>query len=136
MAAHVYLAEASDPSRPSATAESVMLDSDGVYWFLYRYFEAANLDRATELIDLYGGGTIEGYQLHRLRTELEQAYQDVQAKAQSWRVMLGWTSERRSVETEDWQMVQKVDVLRTIEQLLALIRGAQSSDLKLVCSGD
>jgi hypothetical protein len=113
-----------------------MLESDGVYWFLYRYFEAANLDRATELIDLYGGATIEGYQLHRLRTELEQARQDVQAKPQSWRVLLGWTSERRTVETEDWRTVQKGDVLRTIEQLLALTRCAESSDLKLVCSGD
>jgi hypothetical protein len=136
MAAHVYVAEASDLNKPSAAAEGVMLESDGVYWFLYRYFEAANLDRATELIDLYGGGTIEGYQLHRLRTELEQAHQDVQGKPQSWRVLLGWMSERRSVETEDRQTVQKDDVLRTIGSLLALVNCAESTDLKLVCSGD
>ena len=136
MAAHVYVAEISDLDRPSPAAASILLESDGIYWFLYRYFEAANLDRSTELIDLYGGGTIDGYQLHRLRIELEQAYQDIQAKPASWPVLLGWTSERRAVETEDWRTVQKIDMLRTIEQLLALVRCAQSSDLKLVCSGD
>ena len=136
MAAFIYVAEPSDLKKPSPRAEGILLDSDGIYWFLYRYFEAANLDHANELIDLYGGGKIEGYQLHRLRTELEQAYQDVQGRPQSWRVLIGWTSEQRSVDTEDWHTVQKDDVLRTINALLALVRCADSSDLKLVCSGD
>lgn len=136
MAALVYVAEASDLDKPSSAAESILLESDGTCSFLYRYFEGANLDHAKQLIDPYGGGVIEGYQLHRLRTELEQAHQDVQAKPQSWRVLVGWKSERRSIETEDWQTVQKGDVLRTIELLLALIRCAETSDLKLVCSGD
>jgi hypothetical protein len=72
MAALIYVADASNLANPSSAAESVMLESDGIYWFLYRYFEGANLNHASELIDLYGGGTIEGYQLHRLRTELRK----------------------------------------------------------------
>lgn len=136
MAAHVYVAEASDLRRPSKAAPGVLLNSDGVYWFLYRYFESANLNRANEIIDLYGGGVIEGYQLHRLRVELELAHKDVQTKPSSWQVLVGWTSEERSAETEDWQTVQREDVLSTIGQLLVLVRCAESSDLKLICSGD
>jgi hypothetical protein len=136
MAAFVYVAGDSDSSRPSDAAPPLLLESDGVYWFLYRYFEAANLDRANELIDLYGGSEIDGYQLHRLRQELEQALQDVQQKTASWRVLVGWKGNKKSIDTEDWRMVLKEDVLSVIGSLLALVRCAETSNLKLFSSGD
>jgi hypothetical protein len=135
MAAFVYVATAWE-ARPSDAAPPILLESDGVYWFLYRYFEAANLDRTRELIDLYGGGEIEGYQLHRLRHELEQALEDVQQKALSWRVLVGWKGNTMSIDTEDWEMVLKENVLSVIGSLLALIRCAETSNLKLFSSGD
>jgi len=62
----------------------LLLNDDGYYWFLYRYFEAANLDRGAELIDLYGGAELAGYQLERLAEELQQALRDVEAGPAEW----------------------------------------------------
>lgn len=136
MSAALYLASPSEIREPSDAVPPVVLDSSGYYWFLYRYFESANLERHKgELIDLYGGGVIEGYQLHRLQCELEQALEDVQRKPESWRVLAGWIGTDVSIETEDWKTVNKVEMLRVIASLLALVRGASDS-LKLVCDGD
>ena len=49
---------------------SVWLDSNGCYWYLYRYFEGAKVQRTEELIDLYGSAEIDGYELDRLEDEL------------------------------------------------------------------
>lgn len=136
MAAIIYLADQNDLNRPSSAVPSVVLDSDGNYWYLYRYFEAANLERHNgELIDLYGGGVIDGYQLHRLIVELEQAKEDIQHKPSSWPMLVGWKSSDISAETEDWRTVEKVEILEIVSLLLALARGATAS-FKLVCSGD
>jgi hypothetical protein len=146
MVALVYVADASDLNRPSDAVPSIVLKDDATYWFLYRYFEAANLDPSEHLIDLYvgdkdllsfyGGRIIEGYQLHRLRQELEQAFQDVQFKPPSWRVLVGWNGSKKSAESEDWKTVQKDDVLSAISSLLALVYCADTSDLKLICFSD
>lgn len=138
MAATLYLASAKTLKRDTGAYPPLVLgDDSGCYWFLYRYFEAANLERHKgELIDLYGGGqAIEGYQLHRLITELEQALIDTQLKPDTWRVLVGWTGPTVGVETEDWRTVTRADVLSTISSLLALARCASDS-LKLVCCGD
>lgn len=136
MAAALYLARPSEIQKPTDVVPPVVLDSNGYYWFLYRYFESANLEQHKgELIDLYGGGVIEGYQLHRLKCELEQALQDVQHRPETWKVLAGWTGTNVSVETEDWKIVEKPEMIRVITALLALVRGASDS-LKLVCDGD
>ena len=136
MAALVYLAEPASLDKPSSVLPSILLESSAEYWFLYRYFEAANLDRRTELVDLYDGGVIEGYQLHRLQCELELALQDVEVKPESWKVLVGWSGEKQSVETEDWRSVNKSNMLALINSLLGLIYYAAQSQLKLVTSGD
>jgi len=136
MAAFVYLEDPNNANHPSEAVPGVMLDSSAEYWYLYRYFEAANLDRSVELVDLYGGAVIEGYQLHRLQTELENALDDAQRKTASWRVLVGWSSVQQSQETEDWQIVEKSDVIKTINSLLELVRYSSTSGLKLVSSGD
>jgi hypothetical protein len=136
MSASLYLANSIEIGRPSDAVPPVLLHSNGYYWFLYRYFESANLERHKgELIDLYGGGIIEGYQLHRLKCELEQALADVQHKPASWKVLAGWTGTDIAIETEDWKIVEKTKVIEVISSLLALACGASDS-LKLVCDGD
>jgi len=136
MSASLYLADHANLGASLNEVPPVILNDDGYYWFLYRYFESANLERHKgELIDLYGGGVIEGYQLHRLRSELEQAVQDVVHKPESWQVLVGWKGDNVSVETEDWRSVEKSKMLQVLSSLLALVT-ASSSLRKLVCDGD
>ena len=136
MSVSLYLADHANLQTPCSEISPVTFNDDGYYWFLYRYFESANLERHKgELIDLYGGGVIEGYQLHRLRTELEQAMQDVAHKPDSWLVLVGWQGGSVCVETEDWHKVEKLEVLHVITSLLALILSS-SPARKLVCDGD
>ncbi len=136
MSVSLYLADQANLQTPCREISPVTFNDDGYYWFLYRYFESANLERHKgELIDLYGGGVIEGYQLHRLRTELEQAMQDVAHKPDSWLVLVGWQGGSVSAETEDWRKVEKLEVLHLITSLLALI-SSSSPTRKLVCDGD
>jgi len=136
MAALIYLADPENGNKASPTLPSILLDSGGEYWFLYRYFESANLDRGTELIDLYGGAVIEGYQLHRLQIELELALEDTKSKPESWHVLVGWSSDKPSVETEDWRPVTKSAMLALIGSLLEMVRYSAISGLKLMSNGD
>jgi hypothetical protein len=85
---------------------------------------------------LYGGTVVEGYQLHRLQTELERALDDTERKPSSFDVLVGWSSEKPSVETESWQRLEKVEVLALIASLLAMVRHSAASGLKLIVSGD
>ncbi|HEX7983006.1 MAG TPA: hypothetical protein VF616_05780 [Duganella sp.] len=136
MTAFIYLAHSSNLDVPVPGAPTLSLDSSPEYWFLYRYFESANLDRSAELIDLYGGGVIEEYQLHRLRTELELARSDVESKPDTWRVLVGWDREVASIETEDWRSVEKITVYAIIQTLLKMIQYSETNGVRLVTSGD
>lgn len=136
MAAFIYLATSEALDKRVAEVPGLLIESTPEYWFLYRYFEAANLNRQHELIDLYGGAVIDGYQLHRLRAELEQARLDVDAKPETWNVLVGWNGEEASVETEDWRTISKGSATAVIETLLSMIHRAATSKLKLVSSGD
>lgn len=135
MAAFNYLAS-EDLDKPISGAPSLLLDSSPEYWFLYRYFEAANLDRRHELIDLYGGGVIEGYQLHRLRTELELARSDIEAKPDTWNVLVGWDGESVSIESEEWRAVSKSNLNEIIRTLLEMIEYTETQGAKFITSGD
>jgi hypothetical protein len=136
MAAFNYLADDSDLDKPIPGAPTLSLDSSPEYWFLYRYFESANLDRRRELIDLYGGGVIDGYQLHRLRTELELARSDVESKPNTWSVLVGWDREVASIASEDWRTVDKSTVHMIIQTLLDMIQYSETHGVKFVTSGD
>jgi hypothetical protein len=136
MAAFLYLASPGEPDRPAPGTPNLLLESSPEYWFLYRYFEAANLDRRHELIDLYGGGVIEGYQLYRLRFELEQALIDVATKQDEWAVLVGWTGEKPSIDSEDWRQVTKCSVTAVVQSMLSMIECARIGELKLVTRGD
>ena len=137
MAAHIFLAEPKDLDRPAEGSDSFFLEDDGYYWFLYRYFEGANLTaHKGELIDLYGGDVIEGYQLYRLQTELEEALRVTRLMPDRWKVLVGWESEDCSKGNERWKEVDRVEMASLIERLLRMISKANSADLKFVSSGD
>lgn len=135
MAALIYLA-GDDLNVPVPGGPTLMLDASPAYWFLYRYFEAANLDRRDELIDLYGGRVIDGYQLHRLRSELEAAKSDVEQQPDTWKVLVGWTGEPVSVDNEDWQTVTRDAVAAVNDALLDMIAYAEKHGFRFVTSGD
>jgi hypothetical protein len=136
MAAVIYVANAFDGA-PQAGCPRVILEDTAVYWFLYRYFEAANLPPAKEeLIDLYGAAEIGGYQLERLIEELRVAEADARARPAEWSVLLGWHGEKMGRETERRAVLKREDALATIGSILALAGDAQKHGRKLISSGD
>ena len=135
MAAFIYLAYPDKLSEPATDIAPILLDDNGAYWFLYRYFQAAKLSTENgDLIDLYDGGVIDGYQLHRLKTELDQALVDIWVKPETWYVLTGWAG-LKDVASEIWSEVQRIELIQIVNNLLALIGGV-SGQLKLVYSGD
>lgn len=136
LAAYIYIAEAENLEVALYGYSTLLLESTPEYWFLYRYFEAANLDHQHELIDLYGGGPIDGYQLVRLKAELVNAKIDTEAKPQAWKVLTGWDGEKPSLETEIWEEADKEKVISIIESLNSMIDECNNNGLVLVCSGD
>lgn len=136
MSADFYVARSYDDLDARRAPLELSLESNGYYWFLYRYFESANLDRRHELIDLYGGASIGGYQLDRLEEELNEALLDIQSRPASWRVLVGWTSESISRETEERKVVEKGRLIELINKLLSLIAQAKESKLQIVYVGD
>ena len=136
MAADIQLASSRDLSS-SGTPPSVQLYDDGYYWWLYWYFEAASLPpRKAELIDLYGDAEISGYQLDRLRRELEEARFDAMHRPDEWQVVIGWTEAWMSADTERISVVQKAEMLRVIDALLLLVMTGLGYDVPVACVGD
>ena len=135
MTADIFVAERGDAERVNPPEQSVWLNSDGYYWHLYRYFEAAKVQRAEELVDLYGGAEIDGYELDRLKHELLAARDDATHKPDEWQVLTGW-HDFPARENEIWKTVQKQALLDLIAKLLWLIDFAKDRDLKLIVSGD
>jgi hypothetical protein len=115
---------------------SLTLNDDGYYWFLYRYFESANLDKQHELIDLYGDAEIDGYQLERLEEELRQAHFDANNRNDSWDVLTSWHGSEVSKQAEIRKVVEKNKMIELIQRLLDLIEQAKRRKLKLICVGD
>lgn len=137
MAAEIVVA----PSLSSVTRESlnncVVLEGDGKYWFLYSYFQAANLPhKEHELIDLYSDSEISGYQLDRLIEKLSEARADTVNKPDRWEVVIGWNDSTISKETELRSSVERVDMIVLIDRLLSLANEARERGLKLVSIGD
>jgi hypothetical protein len=135
MATTIYVARDwhSEPANPQET--SVWLDDTGYYWYLYRYFEGASLDKHRELVDLYDNSEIDGYQLDRLEDEMKAALEDATGKPDEWMVLTGW-KDVAARENEIRQLVKKDQVVRIIEQILWLISYARTNDLRLIVSGD
>ncbi len=136
MAASIYVADSWRTTSPANREEqTVWLDDTAIYWHLYRYFEAANLDRRHELVDLYGGAEIDGYQLDRLEDELCAARDDATTRPEQWTILTGW-NDTPSRENELWRTVLRNELLETINKLLVVIDFARNNKLKLIVSGD
>lgn len=134
MAALIYIKE--EKQGDALPVESVSLQDDACYWFLYRYFEAANLDPNYELVGLYEDTEISGYQLERLEDELLLAAQDAGGRSKTWTVLVGWNGRVPSRETEIRSEVKKTEMLGLIDQLLVLVRRAVERGQTLVVVGD
>ncbi|MCA9620885.1 MAG: hypothetical protein KC731_17805 [Myxococcales bacterium] len=113
----------------------VSLDDDGYYWFLYPYFEKANLDRRRELVDLYGGAVLDDYQLDRFEEELREARFDAANRPEGWAVLTGWNA-HRCKDFEIRKPVVREQLLKLIDQLLELVSDARAKQLKVIVSGD
>ncbi len=135
MAATIYAAESHRSNAVNPPEQTVWLDDTPCYWHLYRYFEAAKVQRTEELVDLYGGAEIDGYELDRLKEELLVARADTHHRPGEWKVLTGWTNSP-SRENEIWETVQKSELLSVIANLISLIDFAKENQLKLIVSGD
>ncbi|NBV45839.1 MAG: hypothetical protein EBR86_09420 [Planctomycetia bacterium] len=135
MAADIYVAENFRAARVNPPERSVWLDDTGYYWHLYRYFEGAKVQRAEELVDLYGGAEIDGYELDRLEDELKAAREHATHKPDEWKVLTGWNG-KPARENEIWRVVKKAELLEIIARMIWLIDLARTQNLKLIVSGD
>lgn len=135
MAADIYVAENLRAVRAHPPERSVWLDDTASYWHLYRYFEAAKVQRAEELFDLYGSAEITGYELDRLKDELTAAREEASQKPDEWKVLTGW-KDFAARENEIWGIVKKTELLDIIARLLWLIDFARENGLKLIVFGD
>jgi hypothetical protein len=134
--AEIYASSMVDESR-SLPNQRVVLNSGACYWFLYRYFEAANLPpRQHELIGLYDDGEISGYQLERLVEELEEAKADVEKKPEHFSVLTGWDGGSVAKASEIRQNLERKELLALIDALLSLGREALAINGKLILIGD
>ena len=135
MAADIYVAESFRATRANPPERSVWLDDTACYWHLYRYFEGAKVQRTEELIDLYGGAEIDGYELDRLKDELIAAREDANYKSNEWKVLTGW-NESPARENEIWRVVKKTELLEINAKMMWLIDYARMNKLKLIVSDD
>jgi len=107
------------------------------YWFLHRYFVQADLNPGSySFLNLYEDTELQGYQLHRLKTELELAKLDLSTRVGGVRVLTGWLGETKSLESEDWKMVRAEELTQTVSQLLELVAEAQAQNKLLFALGD
>ena len=108
-----------------------------LYWFLHRYFVHADLEPGNySFLNPYEDTQLNGYQLHRLKTELEQALTDLSAYPGTFKVLVGWTGTRQSVESEDWKEVERESAETTIKAFLDLINEAAQKGWSLWAIGD
>ena len=108
-----------------------------LYWFLHRYFVHASLEPGDfSFLNPYEDTAIQGYQLHRLKSELETAYVDISARNGGVSVLVGWRGESRTLESEEWGQVHTDELRQAISQLLELVIEAQAEEKCLYALGD
>src|SRR5437762_9055108 len=92
-----------------------------VYWYLHRYFVQADLNPGHfSFLNPYEDTELSGYQHHRFQAELNEALTDLTSRSTSFPVLAGWSSTIKSMETEEWKVVQTAEVRDAIQQLLSL----------------
>lgn len=108
-----------------------------LYWFLHRYFVHASLEPGDfSFLNPYEDTTIQGYQLHRLKSELEIAHVDMAARNGNVKVLVGWHGESKTLDSEEWRQVHADELRQAISQLIELIVEAQTEEKYLYALGD
>ena len=108
-----------------------------IYWFLYRYFVQACLKPGDfSFLNFYENTELVGYQLHRLKAELQEALVDLSARSKNFSVLVGWNSEVRSVETEDWRTVDRTKVEKSVHELIWALDEAGKLGHRVYALGD
>jgi len=108
-----------------------------IYWLLHRYFVHADLNpRSFDFMNMYEDTEINGYQLHRLRTELRDALLDLSARPSKFFVLTGWLGTEKTREAEDWIEVDREEATKVIEYLLSLIEEAIRNESGIFAIGD
>ncbi len=126
----VYGASGKYPVRTS-------IPDEAAYAFFSRYFQGARLDyRDSNFLGFWGGTSVSGYQLIRLRQVLEDALLDLSARTPRFRVLRGWKAPEQSQETEDWAEVGRDDLIEITRELLDAIDLARSTTNHLQAIGD
>lgn len=132
----LYLAWSEAEIQSSGLRPRLSLD-EPVYWFLYRYFLLASLERDdSSFLNLWDDSELNGYQLHRLKSELQGALLDLSARPMSFPVLVGWSGQVRCTETEQWETVSRSQVERTIHKLLEMLTEAIHSGHSIFAMGD
>lgn len=108
-----------------------------IYWFLHRYFVHADLTPGSySFLNLYEDTEISGYQLQRLKMELEEAQLDLSARETTFKILIGWNGSEKIYTAEDWREVNTQEAKEITNQLLSLINEAQTKNLVLLAFGD
>jgi len=107
------------------------------YWLLHRYFVHADLNPGSfDFMNMYEDSEINGYQLHRLKTELKEALLDLSARPGNFPVLTGWLGTEKTIGAEDWREVDREEAAGVIEGLLSLIDEAIRDESRLFAIGD
>jgi hypothetical protein len=107
------------------------------YWLLHRYFVHTDLNPGGfDFMNMYEDTEINGYQLHRLKTELKEALRDLSARPSTFPVLTGWLGTEKTRGAEDWREVDREKAARVIESLLSLIDEAIKDGSRLFAIGD
>jgi len=107
------------------------------YWFLHRYFVQASLAPGDfSFLNLYEDTEIAGYQAHRLKSELQEALVDLSARPNSFLVLVGWSGDLRSAETEDWRLVDRAEVESNVHDLIRAVTEAERLGHRVYAIGD
>lgn len=108
-----------------------------LYWFLHRYFVHASLNPGSyDFLDQYEDTEVAGYQLIRLRSELESALLDLSARPSSFKILTGWTGTEKKEESEDWKVLDRAEAQLAVSEILKLIDEARDRDLSIIAIGD
>jgi hypothetical protein len=136
MACYVHLATSPISHSLTKGQPGFLVDDTPEYWFLYPYFETANMDTSTDLIDLYGGRQINKDQLIRLERELLRALSEINSCDEALLALVSWSGDRNAAVMGRWEIVKRDNLINLINSFLSIIADSKATGLSVVLSGD
>jgi hypothetical protein len=132
MALDIGVGDGSSPF-PIPGAPAILLQDDGIYWFLHPLFERLRTETG-QYIDLYGDAAFEGQNLSALERILVEARRLVACQPEAWEVHVG--AQMSPVHCELFKPVQRQAMLDLLDQWEAVIQFASQQRRPVVCFGD